>query len=222
MGTFCMLLLSSVLRAHVLAGQSASSIFQTSNTTKRQQSQPVAHCKRPHNPASILSKPVLLHKRRSHGMPLSPNMYCMVRVLLMCLRMDVLTVRRRRWRWEGGREGGGGDSATVAVHQQRWDYSRHITLCRLEKGDGAAVECTHSTCSQRTFVLFPSGVTPEGLQKVMQPNQCTCRGWLSFAVKPFLPALVVWRAAMSANLTPAASHAARDRQTYSGLQYVCH
>lgn len=34
--------------------------------------------------------------------------------VFMCLRMDVLTVKRRWW-WEGG----GGDSATVAVHQQR-------------------------------------------------------------------------------------------------------
>lgn len=36
---------------------------------------------------------------------------------------------RRRRRWEGG----GGDSATVAVHQKRWDHSHYITVYRLEK-----------------------------------------------------------------------------------------
>lgn len=45
---------------------------------------------------------------------------------LMCLRMDMLTVRRRKRR---RRREVGGDSTTVAVHQQRWDHSHYITGC---------------------------------------------------------------------------------------------
>jgi len=55
---------------------------------------------------------------------------------LMCLRMDVLTVRRGRWRWEGRGGGGGGgggggvgDAAAVAVHQQRWDTPATTSQC---------------------------------------------------------------------------------------------
>ena len=116
----------------------------------------------------------------------------------MCLRMDVLTVRRRKRRkrrWEGG-----GDSATVAVHQQRWDYS-HSIVCWLEMGDGATVGYTHfaeniSICSISNCVctefrthLYWSGVNSQmrGIKKVKQPDQCIR---LSFWDKPFLPAVL--------------------------------
>lgn len=93
--------------------------------------------------------------------------------VFMCLRMDVLTVKRRRW-WEGG----GGDSATVAVHQQRWDYSHHyITVCRLERADGATLSLVPA---KNTLCLFCFHSWTHKISRTpVQSRQCTWRDWLS-------------------------------------------